>query len=171
MELSSPFSAWQSVRRSAFEVTPTTHETETNTSKPSLFARLGGADAVDAVVGVFYDKVLEDHRVRRIFGDCDVRKVARHQTIFLTAAFGGDVGTFSYNIRKIHEHLRLKDMHFDAVLENMVAAMEDFGITEELQEEVLDIMESQRSDVLNLPCTDTDNSGEVCIMCPSFCLW
>eukprot|EP00397_Hematodinium_sp_SG-2012_P037848 GEMP01041088.1.p1 GENE.GEMP01041088.1~~GEMP01041088.1.p1 ORF type:complete len:181 (+),score=32.58 GEMP01041088.1:423-965(+) len=131
------------------EASCTTHAANKDTITP-LFVRLGGAEVVDALVGAFYDRVILDEKVRHIFGGLDVRKLAQHQTRFLTVAFGGNIGITPIDIREIHEHLGLKDAHFDAVLDNLMLTMIDFGFSEELRDEVFEILEMQRPNVLNL---------------------
>ena len=55
----------------------------------SLYERLGGANAVNAAVDIFYRKVLADDRVNGFFDDVDMDRQIAKQKGFLTMAFGG----------------------------------------------------------------------------------
>ena len=117
----------------------------------SLFERIGGEGAVDAAVDVFYRKVLADDRVNKFFEGIDMEKQAAKQKAFLTMAFGGPNNYTGEDMRKGHAHLverGLNDSHFDAVMENLAATLQELKVPEELIAEAAAIAESTRNDVL-----------------------
>ncbi|OIQ63749.1 group 1 truncated hemoglobin GlbN [mine drainage metagenome] len=117
-----------------------------------LFHKLGGEAAVNAAVDVFYRRVLSDDRISDFFEDVDMERQAAKQKAFLTMAFGGPVNYSGADMRKGHAHLvarGLNDSHFDAVVENLVASLQELNVPAELIAEVGAVCESTRSDVLN----------------------
>ncbi len=117
-----------------------------------LFQRLGGEAAVNAAVDVFYRRVLSDDRISAYFEDVDMERQAAKQKAFLTMAFGGPVHYTGADMRKGHAHLvarGLNDAHFDAVVENLVASLQELNVPAELIVEVGAICETTRNDVLN----------------------
>lgn len=56
--------------------------------KNSLYEKLGGKAALDAVIDAFYVKVLADERIKHIFDDINMHRQIRKQKEFLAAAFG-----------------------------------------------------------------------------------
>jgi hemoglobin len=117
----------------------------------SLYERIGGEPAVNAAVDIFYRKVLNDHRINRFFDNVDMEKQAAKQKAFLTMAFGGPHNYTGEDMRKGHEHLvkmGLDDSHFDAVVENLGATLEELNVPQELINEVVEICETTRNDVL-----------------------
>ena len=50
---------------------------------------------------------------------------------------------------KLVEQLNLNDEHFDVVAENLVATLQDLGVTSDLVQEVTGLVESLRNDVLS----------------------
>jgi len=52
----------------------------------TLFEKLGGADAIDLAVDKFYERVLQDDRIKHYFADADMVKQREHQKAFLTYA-------------------------------------------------------------------------------------
>ena len=123
---------------------------EATLSKP-LYERIGAEPAVNAAVDIFYRKVLSDHRINRFFDNVDMEKQAAKQKAFLTMAFGGPHNYTGEDMRKGHAHLvkmGLDDSHFDAVVENLGATLEELNVPQELIAEVVAICETTRNDVL-----------------------
>jgi len=117
----------------------------------ALFDKLGGEDAVNAAVDIFYRKVLADDRIARFFEGVDMGAQAAKQKAFLTMAFGGPNNYSGKDMREGHAHLvekGLNDTHFDAVVENLGATLKELGVSDELIGEVAAIAETTRNDVL-----------------------
>jgi hemoglobin len=117
----------------------------------SLFNDLGGAKALDAVVDVFYKKVLADDRVNGFFEGTDMAQQARKQKAFLTFAFGGPNKYTGKNMADGHAHLvarGLNDSHVDAIVEILGATLKEFNVPDEKIKEVADVAESVRGAVL-----------------------
>lgn len=118
----------------------------------SLYERIGGEAAVDAAVDVFYRKVLADDRISAYFDDVDMDRQAAKQKAFLTLALGGPNQYSGKDMRAGHAHLveqGLNDTHFDAVMENLAATLQELNVPAELIAEAAAIAESTRNDVLN----------------------
>ncbi len=117
----------------------------------SLFERIGGRDAVNAAVDVFYKKVLADERINQFFEGIDMKDQRRKQILFLTYAFGGPSNYDGKDMRAAHAELvgeGLNDSHFDAVVENLATTLKELGVADELIQEVANVAESTRHDIL-----------------------
>jgi hemoglobin len=117
----------------------------------TLFEKIGGEAAVDAAVDIFYRKVLADDRISSFFEGVDMDKQAAKQKAFLTMAFGGPHNYSGKDMRDGHAHLvanGLNDTHFDAVMENLGATLQELNVPDELIQEAAAIAESTRNDVL-----------------------
>lgn len=121
----------------------------------TLFEKLGGAAAIELAVDKFYDRVLQDQRIKHFFEDVDMAKQRAHQKAFLTYAFGG---TTEYNgryMRQAHKELveqrGLSGEHFDAVAEDLMETLKEMGVPDQLLAEVAAIAAApqHRKDVLN----------------------
>ena len=121
----------------------------------TLYEKLGGAAAVDLAVEKFYEKVLADERVQRFFAHTDMQQQKQHQKAFMTYAFGGAKHWNGRPMREAHKDLvaemGLTDSHFDAIAENLVATLVELKVSQELIDEVVQIVGSiaHRNDVLN----------------------
>lgn len=117
----------------------------------SIYEQIGGADAMDAAVDIFYRHVLSDDRISHWFDDVDMERQAAKQKAFLTMAFGGPSHYTGKDMRAGHAHLvarGLNDAHFDAVCQNLKSTMEELGVPPQLIKEALEVAESTRNDVL-----------------------
>jgi hemoglobin len=117
----------------------------------SLFQKLGGEAAVDAAVDIFYRKVLSDERISGFFDDVDMERQAAKQKSFLTMAFGGPNNYSGMDMRRGHAHLvqrGLNDIHFDAVVENIAATLQELNVAPEYIADVAALCETTRNDVL-----------------------
>ena len=121
-----------------------------NMTEITLYERLGGKDAVNAAVDLFYEKVLADPVINHFFENVDMVKQRGHQKTFLTYAFGGLPSYPGKNMRKAHEHLNLEEKHFTAVAGHLQTTLEELGVAEALIAEVMTIAASTHDDVLNL---------------------
>lgn len=118
----------------------------------SLFENIGGRDAVNAAVDVFYGHVLADDRINRFFDGVDMDKQKNKQRAFLTMAFGGPNNYTGLDMREGHAHLvekGLDDSHVDAVIENLAKTLKELGVDEDSISQVADIANSVRDDVLS----------------------
>ena len=118
----------------------------------SLYERIGGQAAVDTAVEIFYRKVLSDDRINGFFGGVDMEQQINKQKGFLTMVFGGPNEYTGKDMREGHKHLvanGLNDSHVDAVIENLGNTLQELGVTAEDIQEVADIANSVRDDVLN----------------------
>lgn len=121
----------------------------------TLFEQLGGAAAVDLAVNKFYERVLQDDRIKHFFVDVDMAKQRAHQKAFLTYAFGGSDKYDGRYMREAHQELvknhGLNSEHFDAVAQDLMITLEELGISEELRAKVAAIAAApqHKRDVLN----------------------
>lgn len=122
---------------------------------PTLFENLGGSEAVQMTVDKFYERVLNDDRVKHFFEGVDMVKQKDHQRAFLTYAFGGAPQYDGRTMRKAHQKLveeqGMRGEHFDAIAEDLVLTLQELGISQELIDQVVAIAAApqHRSDVLN----------------------
>lgn len=121
----------------------------------NLYTKLGGKEAVNLAVDKFYEKILNDDRIKHFFDNVDMVSQRAHQKAFLTYAFGGTSKYDGKSMRDAHKKLveenGLSGRHFDAVVENLVATLKELGVSDELIGEVGQIAasEAHKKDVLN----------------------
>lgn len=122
------------------------------TINPTLYERLGGEPAVNAAVDVFYRKVIADARINYFFFGVNISEQAAKQKAFLSMAFGGPHEYTGRDMRRSHAKLvgmGMNDRHFDIVLDHLRSTLKQLDAPENLIQEVIDICESTREDVMN----------------------
>lgn len=100
----------------------------------TLYERLGGADAVNAAVDIFYRKMLADDRVNYFFDNTDMDRQIAKQKSFLTMVFGGPNNYTGKDMRVGHKHLikrGLNDTHVDIVIEHLGSTLKELGVPDE----------------------------------------
>ncbi|AFY84862.1 group I truncated hemoglobin [Oscillatoria acuminata] len=121
----------------------------------TLFEKLGGKAGVETAVDKFYQRVLNDDRIKHFFEGVDMVKQRAHQRAFLTYAFGGTDRYDGLQMREAHKELveerGLKSEHFDAVAENLLETLREMGVSEDLIAQVATVAAApqHKKDVLN----------------------
>jgi len=116
----------------------------------SLFEKLGGKEALDAAVEIFYKKVMADDSVNHFFEKTNMPRQMAKMRVFLTYAFGGSPNYSGESMRKVHQNIPLTEDHFNAVAGHLKTTLQDLNVPDDLQDEVMTIAASTHDDVLNL---------------------
>jgi hemoglobin len=107
-------------------------------SGKSLYDRLGGEVALDAVVDEFYDRVLADEELRPYFADVSMDELHDHQKQFLSAVTGGPVEWDGQDMDRAHAHLDVTSEDFAAVAEHLRATLVALDVPEEERTAVME---------------------------------
>ena len=121
---------------------------EANTQS-TLFTRIGGMDAVNAAVDIFYNKVVQDNRVNHFFRHIDMEKQAGKLKAFLAYAFGAPLPYSGKALREAHQHMHLTESHFNAVAEQLVSTLTELNVPQAMINEVVTVVLTTKNDVLN----------------------
>jgi len=124
--------------------------TEEEKSDMSIYDKIGGEDAVNAAVDIFYRKVLMDERINEFFDTVDMESQHAKQKAFLTMAFGGPNNYTGKDMRESHKHMKLNEGHFNAVAENLVATLNELEVPQDVIGDIVAVCVSVKDDVLNV---------------------
>jgi hemoglobin len=118
----------------------------------SLYERIGGAAAVEAAVGIFYGKIMNDSILKPFFDGVDMKRQERHQINFLTYAFGGPNQYSGRGLRQAHSRMvkekGLGEKHFKLVAGHLQATLQQLSVPSDLIEEIMTIVGTTKRDVL-----------------------
>ncbi len=117
-------------------------------AEKTLFDKLGGMDAVNAAVDIFYKKILDDDTVNHFFVKTDMKSQASKQKAFLAYVFGAPLQYTGKNMRDAHMGMNLTEGHFNAVAKHLQATLEQLNVDQDLISEVMLIAGSTKDDVL-----------------------
>ncbi|WP_052396930.1 group I truncated hemoglobin [Streptomyces sp. NRRL F-5123] len=95
---------------------------------PTVFDAIGGAPAVEAVVDLFYDKVLADPELAGWFEGRDMERLKRHQRLFVGQALGAREPYPGRTMERAHQGLAITGAAFDLVVGHLAAALAEAGV-------------------------------------------
>lgn len=121
------------------------------TQSQTLFDRIGGINAVNAAVDIFYSKVIQDERINHFFRHIDINRQSGKLKAFLAYAFGAPIPYNGKSMRAAHQHMHLTETHFNAVAGHLVETLVELKVSQDLIDEVVAIALKTKNDVLNIP--------------------
>jgi len=126
--------------------------------KASLYGRLGGENAIRAVVDEFVARAASDDRVnftRKGTGrewnasPENVEKLKVHLTKFLVGVTGGPADAYrGKDMRTVHQGMKITNSQFDAAAEDLKAAMDKVGVKEKERDELMAIVGGTRGEIV-----------------------
>lgn len=114
----------------------------------TLYERLGGEAAVDAVVDEFYDRVLADESLAPYFEGVDTERLRDHQKQFIAQVAGGPAEYDGADMHTAHAHLDITAEAFARVVDHLDASLRAFDVPAEDREAVLDAVAAFEDDVV-----------------------
>ncbi|GCF13692.1 hypothetical protein Harman_16270 [Haloarcula mannanilytica] len=97
----------------------------------SIFERIGGRDAVEAVVSDFYDRVLDDPVLEPYFEDTDMQDLYSHQVQFISAVAGGPVNYDGDDMATAHDGMGITEEAFGHVADHLEAALRENDVPDD----------------------------------------
>src|SRR5262245_44221529 len=117
------------------EKTSTGTGAATEAGKKPLFERLGGMDAIKAVVDDFINRAASDARVSKFFTKTDPVHLKSEISEFLCQASGGPCKYTGMSMTDAHSGRGIKSADFDAVAEDLVATLDKFKVPAQEKQE------------------------------------
>ena len=94
----------------------------------TLFERLGGTPAITLVCDEFVNRTTTDPRIKYRFFNTDPANLKRLLVEFVSQATGGPAAYTGRDMASSHAGMELVDDEFTALVENLVAALDKFGV-------------------------------------------
>ncbi len=96
--------------------------------EPTLYDRIGGEKTVEALVDVFYERVLDDDELKPFFEDTSMDKLRRMQHEFFAAALDGPVQYTGRPLSYAHQGLGIKPSHIGRFVGHLLDVVKDHGL-------------------------------------------
>lgn len=116
-----------------------------------LYQRLGGYDAIAAVVNDFADQLFKDPKLEKFFGgmSLDTRRRFKQLNIELVcSATGGPCEYLGRSMPQAHQGSGIRDADFDQVAGHLVATLDRFKVPKKEKDELLAIIGGLRPAVV-----------------------
>jgi len=121
----------------------------------SLYERLGGLDSINAVVDSFVGRCAADDRINRKFERTDVPRLKKMLVDQVCEAAGGPCTYIGRSMRQTHEGMRVTAGEFDALVEDLVATLDEFEVPKAEQDELLGLLGPMRADIVEVESPET----------------
>jgi hemoglobin len=120
----------------------------------SLYDRLGGQPAIEAVVKDFAGTVLADARINKKFARSDANRLVKNLTDFVCMAAGGPCKYTGKDMKSAHKNMAVTKGEFAALAEDLAATLDKFKVPAKEKGELMaavapldkDIVEKKKSD-------------------------
>lgn len=117
----------------------------------SLYDRLGGKDAITAVVKDFVEeRVAKDPRINAQFANSDIPALEAKLVDQICEATGGPCKYTGKDMKATHEGMKITDADFTALVEDLKASLDHFKVGAKEQEELLGALAKMHDDVVTV---------------------
>lgn len=125
--------------------------TTTQTETKSLYDRLGGVDAIKAVVKDFVEeRVAKDNRINARFMNTDIPKLEGLLTDQICAATGGPCTYTGRSMKETHAGMHITEAEFTALVEDLEASLEKFNVGKAEQDELIGALAKMHDDIVGV---------------------
>jgi hemoglobin len=114
----------------------------------SLYSRLGGEPAITAVVDQFVANVAADTRINGFFANADIPGLKAKLVDQICQASGGPCTYTGKDMKSAHEGMGIQEADFNALVEDLVAALDQFKVPEKEKSELLGALGPMKGDIV-----------------------
>jgi hemoglobin len=117
----------------------------------SLYDRLGGKDAITAVVKDFVEeRVGKDARINAFFAKTDLKDLQIKMVDQICEATGGPCKYLGKDMRTAHMGMGVKETDFTALVEDLKASLDHFKVPQREQGELIAKLATMHDDVVDV---------------------
>lgn len=123
----------------------------------SLYDRLGGEEAIAAVVDRFIDVLGDDEvlnanpAIKEARDQVDTDELKANVTALMCQATGGPEEYTGRTMAEAHAGLNISGTEWDEMISQFVGVLNEFGVPEQEQGELVAIMDSTKADIVLRP--------------------
>jgi hemoglobin len=121
----------------------------------SLYERLGGLDAITAAVDSFTARCAGDDRINAKFARTDIPRLRKMLVDQICEATGGPCTYSGRDMRAAHDGMGVTAGEFDALVEDLVATLDEFNVPKAEQDELLGHIAPMRSAIVEVESAET----------------
>lgn len=115
----------------------------------SLYQRLGGKPAIEAVVGELWAITSKDARINKYFAKTKPEVFAGQLVDFLCQASGGPCVYKGKDMYAAHVGMNITEAEFNALAENVVKALDKFKVPKQEKDEVMKMLGGLKAATIN----------------------
>jgi hemoglobin len=120
--------------------------------EPTLYARLGGYDAIAAVADNLLPRLMTDPQLRRFWdhrGEDGLRREKQLLIDFLCNVAGGPLYYTGRNMHTTHRGMRIGETDWQAFLGHLQSTLTHFNVPQRERSEVVAFIESTKGEIVD----------------------
>ena len=121
------------------------------TAGKTLFERLGGKPAIEAVIDDFLGRVSQDERINAAFAGAHLPRLRQRLVEQVCQASGGPCTYSGRDMKTVHAGMGVTGAQFDALVGHLVATLDKFKVPEKEKGELLSVLGPMRGDIVEEP--------------------
>lgn len=118
------------------------------TEPPSLYQRLGGRSAIDAMVLDAIGNIAADTRINQRFAGIGAEQLNKNLVDLICERAGGPCVYTGKDMATAHDGMRIRDEEFDALVEDMVKSMDKFQMPAREKAELLAMLDKMKNAIV-----------------------
>jgi len=126
----------------------TTREDVRTIGDQSLYERLGGKDAIIAVVDDFVARVAGDDRINGFFAHANTPRLKQMLVDQICQASGGPCTYTGRNMKSAHAGMGISSADFDAMLGDLAASLDKFKVGDREKSELLGALAPLKKEIV-----------------------
>jgi hemoglobin len=142
---------------SACTASQSTGEAAPPSAKPAseagktLYDRLGGKGAIEAVIDDFLGRVAQDERINAPFAGAHLPRLRQRLVEQVCQASGGPCVYSGRDMKTVHAGMGVTGAQFDALVGHLVASLDRFKVPEREKGELLSVLGPMKADIVEEP--------------------
>jgi hemoglobin len=121
----------------------------------SLFDRLGGKNAIKAVVDEFVSIAAADARINKKFGKTNIDRLKFELVEQVCMATGGPCKYKGLDMKAAHKNMGVTAGEFNALVEDLVKALDKFNVGDKEKNELLGALGPMKPEIVEVNSQDT----------------
>ena len=118
-------------------------------SSNTLYARLGGMPAINAVVDDFTTRVATDPELNAGFKNADVPKFKKNLADQICEATGGPCKYTGKSMKDVHKGMKITDSQFNKTGGHLAASLDKFNVAAADKNALLNAIGGMKPDIVN----------------------
>ena len=125
------------------------------TQTKSLYDRLGGGDAVNALTESWVARVGGDDRANGKFARTDIDRLKKEIVDQLCEATGGPCTYTGRSMQETHDGMQVTAGEFDVVMQHLGGTLDELNVPKTEQDELVDLLRPMRDDIVEVESPET----------------
>jgi hemoglobin len=114
----------------------------------SLYDRLGGYDAITAVVDDFVGNVARDKRINKFFANANIGRLKARLVEQICQGTGGPCIYSGGDMRSVHAGMGIRSQDFNALVQDLGKTLNKFKVPKREQGELVAILAPMKKDIV-----------------------